>query len=297
VSEESKSESRDELNRDLQPRMLARAVWRFRGMDVSALAAETAYFSILAIAPFLLFLIAGITVISQFVPLAMAEDLEQTVARMAPGDTGELLEPLIEEALQRTDSGTLSFGMLSAMIVAMWSGARAIGSLMKGSARVNSVTVERSVIWNRILALILAAVMGAVSMLSFAVFLFGRGVGRAVAEGIRLGDTFALIWFYVSWPLLVGIVLLMISVFYWFSTGHQFSRMPLISPGAMVATVLWIVVMFGIRFFLWIVDPGSVYGVLGTFVVLVVFFYIMSLVLLFGAAVNAEVREMRSAES
>jgi membrane protein len=133
--------------------------------------------------------------------------------------------------------------------------------------------------------------MGAVSMLSVAVFLFGRGLGREVAGWIQMGDTFSLIWTYLSWPLMAGIVLLMISLFYWLSAGRNATQQPFFSQGAVVATVLWIVVMLGVRIFLWIVNPGSIYGALGSFVVLVVFFYIMSLVLLFGAAINAEVRE------
>jgi membrane protein len=262
-----------------------------RGTDVSALAAEAAYFSILAIAPFLLFLIAGIAVISQLVPIALVDDLESTVTRMAPGDTGELLLPLVEEAVYRSDSGMLSFGMVSAMIVAMWSGSRAIASLMKGSSRISGREVERPLIWKRLVALGLAAVMGAALMLSVAVFLFGRGMGRAIAEGVQMGDTFAVLWTYISWPMMGGIVLLMMSVFYWFASARYTDRLAFVSPGAVVATVLWVLVMAGLRLFLWVIDPGSVYGALGSFVLLVVFFYIMSLVLLLGAAVNAEVRD------
>lgn len=271
--------------------LFGRAIWRVRGTDVSALAAEAAYFSILAIAPFLLFLIAGIAVISQMVPITLVDDLEHTVARMAPGDTGDLLVPLVEEAVDRSDRGMLSFGMVSAMVVAMWSGSRAIGSLIKGSARMSGTESESPLIWRRLVALALAAIMGLVLMLSVAVFLFGRGLGRAIAEGIQMGNTFSLIWMYISWPLMAGIVLLMLSVYYWFATGRFTDRLSFISPGALVATVLWVLVMLGIRVFLWVVDPGSIYGALGSFVVLVVFFYVMSLALLFGSAINAEIRE------
>jgi membrane protein len=271
-------------------RIFYNAVQRLQRTDVSALAAETAYFSILAIAPFLFFLIAGIAMISQFVQFELINDLENTVQRMAPGDTGDLLVPIIEQAVERTDRGTLSFGMFSAMVVAMWSGSRAISSLIKGSARINGVDIDWSMIWTRLISLGLAAVMGAVLILSVAVFLFGRGLGRLMSEGVGMGDTFAVIWVYISWPLMAGIVLLMLSMFFWFATGRYTDRLRFISPGAVIATVLWMVVMIGLRVFLWIVDPGSLYGALGSFVVLVVFFYIMSLALLFGAAINAEIR-------
>ncbi|TVR68553.1 MAG: YihY/virulence factor BrkB family protein [Sphaerobacteraceae bacterium] len=280
-----------QLPRAYRARLLARAVWRLRGNDVSALAAEAAYFTILAIAPLLLFLIAGIALISQIVPIAMVDDLEQTVARMAPGDTGELLVPLIEEAVNRSDSGMLSFGIISAIVVAMWSGSRAMISLMKGSARISGTEHSPPMIWNRILAIALAGLMGLVLLLSFAVFLFGRGIGRLIAEGMQMGDSFAEIWVYLSWPLMGCIVLLMLCMFYWFAGGRYTDRLRFLSPGAIIVTVLWVAVMLGMRVFLWVIDPVSIYGALGSFVILVVFFYIMSLAFLYGAAINAEVRE------
>lgn len=280
--------------RGYRVRLLARAVWRLRGTDVSALAAEAAYFSILAIAPFLLFLIAGIALISRVLSIAMIDDLEQTVTRMAPGDTGELLVPLIEEAVYRSDSGMLSFGMVSAIVVAVWSGSRAMVSLMKGSHRISGTDHSPPMIWNRLVAMALAGIMAIVLTLSLAVFLFGRAIGRLIAEGVQMGDSFARIWPYVSWPLMGCIVLLMLCLFYWFAGGRYTDRLRFLSPGAVLVTAIWVIVMLGLRIFLWLVDPVSIYGALGSFVVLVVFFYIMSMAMLFGASLNAEVREAQA---
>jgi membrane protein len=280
-----------QLPRAYRVRLLARAVWRLRGTDVSGLAAEAAYFCILAIAPFLLFLIAGIALISQLLPITMIDDLEQTVTRMAPGNTGELLVPLIEEAVYRSDSGMLSFGMVSAIVVAMWSGSRAIMSLMKGSARIGNADQMTRAVWNRMVAIALAGIMAMVLMLSVSVFLFGRGMGRLIAEGMQAGDSFARLWPYISWPLMGCIVLLMLCLFYWFAGGRYTDRLRFLSPGAVVVTILWVLIMLGLRVFMWVIDPGSIYGALGSFVMLVVFFYIMSLALLFGAALNAEIQD------
>ena len=283
----------EQLPRQSGLRVIVFAIWRMRGTDVSALAAEAAYFAILAVAPFLIFLIAGIAVISQMVPIAMVEELENTVVRMAPGDSGELLAPLVEEGVERSGRGILSFGMLTSIVIAFWAGSRAMTSLMKGSARMSGQKLEHTYIWRRFVAMGLVGVMGTALLLSIAVLLFGRGLGRAVAEEIQMGATYTVLWNYISWPLMAVVVLLMLSMFYWFIAGRFTDSLSFISPGAMVATVLWLLVMAGLQVFLWIVDPGSVYGALGSFVVLVVFFYIMSLVLLLGSAVNAEVRDRR----
>jgi membrane protein len=269
-------------------RALVKALARFRGADASSLAAETAYFSILAIAPFFLFLIAGIAIISNLTPIALIGDLERTVERMAPGDTGELLLPLVEEAIDRSDSGTLSFGMLSAMVIAMWSGSRAISSLTKGVGRINGGEVHRPLIWNRIVSLGLAVIVGLVTLFSFAVFLFGNAAWRELAEAVGLGASYAAIWRVISWPLVAIVVFVVVSVFYWSAAGGRAGPISLLSPGAIAASILWVLVMFGIRLFILIVSPGSLYGALGSFVVLVVFFYIMALVILYGAALNAE---------
>ncbi len=267
-----------------------------RGTDVSALAAEAAYFAILAVSPFLIFLIAGIALISQIVPIALVEDLESTVVRMAPGDTGDLLVPLVDEAVERSGRGMLSFGMLSSIVIAIWAGSRAMTSLMKGSARMSGQELEHTYIWRRMVAMGLVGAMGTALLLSVTVLLFGRGLGRALAEGIGMGDTYSVLWNYASWPLMAVIVLLMLSLFYWLVAGRFTSALSFISPGAVISTILWVLVMAGLQVFLWVVDPRSVYGALGSFVVLVIFFYFMSMIMLFGSAINAEVRERREPE-
>jgi membrane protein len=268
--------------------MLIHALGRLRRSDFTAIAAETSYYAILAIAPFFIFLIAGVAIVSQYFPIGIVDDLESTVERMAPGETGDLLLPLFEEAVDRADRGTTSFGMVSAMLLALWSASRAIGALLKGFRQIERNGDDgNAMVWGRISAMFLAIVMGVVLVLSVSVFLFGGALGRSVSSWIGLGGTFSLIWSIASWPLMAGIVLLVLGLLYWFSASSATSRMRFISPGAIVATVLWLFILVGIRIYIDVVDPASVYGALGTFVVLVVFFFVMSLALLVGAAVNA----------
>jgi membrane protein len=263
------------------------ALGRLRGADVSAVAAEAAYFGILALGPFLIFLIAGVGFLSQFVPVGLVEDLERTITRMAPGQSGELLAPLFEEAIERTDRGTLSFGIFGSIVVAMWSGARAINGLLKGFRRICRETREPPFLWRRLNALFLSLTLGSVVVLSVAMFLFGGALGRGIANVVGLGYTFGIIWQVISWPLMAGIVVLILSLLYRLGGVTEPNGLRAATAGAVVAALLWLAVMAGIRIYVAIIDVGSLYGALGSFVVIVVFFYIMSLALLFGAAVDA----------
>jgi membrane protein len=214
---------------------------------------------------------------------------------MAPGGTGELLAPLFEEAVERSGAGTASFGIAGSVLVAFWSGSRAIGGLLKGFRRIRGQDVDPPLVWNRAIALSLALVLGGVLVLSIAVFLFGGAVGRGIADLIGLGDTFSVIWRVISWPLMAFVVVIVLAVLYRFGMGHTSHEFRIITAGSVTGAVLWLVIMAGIRVYLMFIDVGSIYGVLGSFMIVVVFFYVMSLALLFGAAIDA-VRQSGSAE-
>jgi membrane protein len=263
-----------------------RAAGRLRGADMSSVAAEAAYFSILAIAPFLIFLIALISIVLQSADVAVADEIEEIVLRMAPGETGELLVPLVEQAIERADRGTTSFGMLSAAVIAMWSSSRAIQALLRGFNRIYRVERDRPAFWGRTVSMFLAVLLAGLLTVSAVTFLFGGAVGRWLSRGLGFGDTFSALWQILSWPVAAAILVLMLSLLYSFGPNTTV-RTGFPSTGALVATALWLLIMVALRIYILLVEPGSIYGALSTFVLLVVFFYVTSIALLLGAAVNA----------
>jgi membrane protein len=60
-----------------------------------------------------------------------------------------------------------------------------------------------------------------------------------------------------------------------------------ISPGSVVATLLWVAIVFGFNIYLNFADPGSAYGAVGSVVVLLFFLYLSGIAFVIGAEVNA----------
>src|SRR5690606_3721165 len=60
-----------------------------------------------------------------------------------------------------------------------------------------------------------------------------------------------------------------------------------ISPGSVIATLLWVAVVFGFQIYLSLADPGSAYGVFGGLIVLLFFLFVTGIVFLVGAEINA----------
>jgi membrane protein len=276
-----------------QPRPVVigyRAIRRVQRAEASSIAAEAAYFSILAIAPFFIFLIASISIVSQTANVSLVGELEDVVRRMAPGQTGELLASLFEGAVERADRGALSFGLLSSAAVAMWSASRAIQALLRGFNRVYQIEQERPPIWARTISLLLAVVLVTLITVSATMLLFGGALGRWAATALGLGSVFARLWPILNWPIAAVILIVMLSLLYSIGPNTEV-RGGIPSIGALVATGLWLVIMAGLRIYIWLVQPGTIYGALSAFVLLVVFFYVTAIALLIGAAVNAIIDE------
>lgn len=266
-----------------------------RRAQIESLAAEAAYFSSLAIGPFLIFLVTLAALLNQFTDLRIVTEIQLAIWRLAPGSTVILLNNLVENAVARIDAGPASFGFVSAAAIALWSASRAIQTLLKGFDRVYQVENRRPYFRRRIVSMVLAVLMTVIINVSVMLFLFGGTIGRWLAGLVGMGTVFRFVWDLLVWPLGIILMMALLAVFYYIGpsvkTGFRCA-----SPGAIVATSLWVLVVLGFRVWLLFIDPRSIYGALGTFVLLLIFLYITSIVLVLGAAVNAVVEDWCESE-
>jgi membrane protein len=111
---------------------------------------------------------------------------------------------------------------------------------------------------------------------------------------IGLGSTAVTLWNWLKWPVLVAIVLVMIAVLYYASPNVRQPAFRWISPGSLVALVVWAVA--SLLFGLYASKFGSynkTYGSLGGVIVFLVWLWISNLALLFGIEFNAELERSR----
>ena len=112
---------------------------------------------------------------------------------------------------------------------------------------------------------------------------------------IGLSDTAVDVWNIAKWPVMAAIFILMVDVLYYASPNVKLRGFKWVTPGALVAIVVWAIASAAFAFY--VANFGSydkTYGTLGGLVVLLIWFWITNLAILFGHQLNAE-RE-RSAE-
>jgi membrane protein len=137
------------------------------------------------------------------------------------------------------------------------------------------------------LALTLAMVL-VVAAIALSVVLTGPVVS-AVAEPIGVSDTAVSIWNIAKWFAVALLFVLMLDVLYYASPNVRQRGFRWVTPGAVVALVIWLVTSGA--FALYVSQFGSynkTYGSLAGVVVVLIWMWITNLAILFGHELNAE---------
>lgn len=248
--------------------------------DCLGLAAQLAFYFLLALFPALLFVVA----ILGYLPVqnAMAE-LLTIVSTVAPPDLVDLLAGQLEATTDEGRAGLATLGLVGAL----WSSSAAMAAIIKAMNRTYGVAEWRPWWRRRILALALTGAAGLFIALALLLMLTGSDVAMSAARRLGMGDMAAPVWAIVRWPAIVGLVILALDVVYYVAPNRS-QRWAWVTPGAVVATVGW--VASSLSFKLYVTHFGSynaTYGAIGGVIVVLVWLYLSGLAILIGAEINS----------
>lgn len=268
---------------------IERVVKEYIQDDMVTYAAALSYHSLFAMAPFLLF----------FVSLLDTLDLSEYIdwfldnaQRVLPHEAFGVVEGVADEIRSRDQSSIISVGA----IVAVWSASVGVRALMNALNSAYGVPETRAV-WKKYLFSILLTLSTAVLLvLASLLMVVGPQAAEWGAELFGFGETFVTLWTWLRWPVIVFLLILMAALaFYVVPNISQPFR--LITPGAVFAVLVWLVASWGFTFYVThFANYDAVYGSIGGIIVLMLFLFISSNVLLLGAEINAEVYELKVGE-
>jgi membrane protein len=135
----------------------------------------------------------------------------------------------------------------------------------------------------------------AVALILLALVLTGPLV-QAVGDEIGVGNTAVTVFSIVKWPLILLGVILIITFLYRVAPDSSHEGFSWILPGAIMATILWL--LGSIAFSFYVANFGSysgTYGSLAGAIVLLLWLYITNVAVLFGAQFAAELERTGSA--
>lgn len=249
---------------------------------ITGLAAQLAYYFFLALFPALLFLVA----LASFFPLQQAIDqITGALTRFAPGDVVTIVQEQLLAISDSKNGGLLTVGFLGTL----WSTSSAMTGIIDTLNKAYEITEGRSWWKVRLLAIGLTVAVGLFILISFTLIVVGPQVAERIAETAGLGNAFAVTWKIVQWPIVFLLVTVAIGFIYYFGPDAE-QQWEWITPGSLVATLLWIAGSLGFRFYVTnFADYNETYGTIGGIIIALLWLYITGLSILVGAEMNAEI--------
>ncbi|HKT34893.1 MAG TPA: YihY/virulence factor BrkB family protein [Nitrospira sp.] len=266
---------------------LGRRLWHESQEDeLLGRAAQLSYYALLALFPALIFLTAlmGLLSVERFMP-----ELMTYLRNVLPADALSMVERFLTQVAEGSGGNILSLGGLGAL----WASSSGVTAIMDALNVVFGVKEDRRPFWRiRLTAIALTIALAGFVILSLGLVLYGPTIGRWVADHLGFGAVFTWIWNVLQWPLIVGLMLIVVAALYHLCPDRRYRRWRWITPGSVFAVVMWLIVSLGFKAYVDnFGDYNKVYGSIAGVIVLMLWFYWSGMVLLLGGEINAEIEE------
>lgn len=261
--------------------------------NLFTLAGGLAYSWLFAVFPFLVFLMNLFPLLARYqqhqqtksgMEVFLFAALPDPVARMLWSHMDQRIETIIRDPSR-------SIAVVS-LLVALWAASKGIGVTMAAMEKCYELEKGRAFYTRRPVAFGLTLMVSALVLLLVLLLPAGAAFKSwTVGQGEQLG-------FWALWAfdvargfLAVGVVLLILALFYHFGPGVR-HRWQFVTPGSVFVLLTWIGVGLGFRYYVNHFGKTSyeeTYGSVGGVAILLLLFYIDALVLLIGSEINSEI--------
>jgi membrane protein len=275
-----------QLPRRSWPQTLKRTGKQFSEDKLSTWAAALTYYAVLSIFPALLALVSIVGLIGN----SATQPLLNNLNAIAPGPAKNILS----SSLHGLSTGSSTLAFILGLVLAIWSASGYIGAFMDAANAVWDAPEGRP-IWKRVPLRLAVTVVLLILLAASALAVVLTGpLAKSVGDIIGLGSTFVTVWDIAKWPVLVLVVSFMISLLYWAGPNVKQPGFPWITPGGLLAVVLWIIASALFAFYVAnFASYNKTYGSLGGIIVFLVWLWLTNLIILLGAEFNAEMERSR----
>jgi len=274
--------------------VLSRTVREFRDDALTDRAAALTYYAVLSIFPALIALVSIVGLFGD--PKATTDSLSEIVESVGPESAASTFQGPIEQVT--SNRGTAGVLLIVGIAAAIWTASGYVGAFGRAANEIYEVEEGRPFWKLRPLQLAITLVMVVLLALVLVALVVTGPLASAVGDAIGAGDTAVTAWDIAKWPVLLVVVIFMFGVLYYLSPNVKVPGARWITPGSIVALVLWIVASAAFAFY--VANFGSydkTYGTLGGVVTFLVWLWIGNIAVLLGVELNAELERGRELEA
>ena len=266
-----------------------RTAIEFNGDNAWDWAAALTYYGVLSIFPGLLVLVSLVGLLRP----SVVQPLISSLSEVAPGP----VRTIIDEAVTGLQGSSNKAGLVAVigLLIALWSASGYAAAFIRAANAMYDVPEGRP-IWKTLpIRIGITSATGVLLVLSATIVVVSGRLAEAVGRALGLESATVLTWNIVKWPVLVVLIATLFAILFWASPNAQQGGVRWVSPGGIVAVVLWMIASAG--FGLYVANFASydeTYGTLAGVVVFLVWLWISNLALLFGLEFDAELERQRA---
>jgi membrane protein len=270
---------------------LGRTVRETKRDNLTDLAAALTYYALLSIFPMLLAVLSILGLFGESATRPLIDNLRE----LSPGPARDTVITAVEN-LQRSQ-GAAGVLFVIGVAGALWSASRYIAAFMRAANVIYEVDEGRP-IWKKLPLRLGMTVVLAVALVAATVAVAVTGdLASQAGDLLGLGDTAVTVWNFAKWPVAIVLVALLLALLYWAAPNVRHPGFRWLTPGAVLAIVVWIAGSVGFTIYLANFSSyNRTYGALAGVIIFLVWLWLTNVGVLLGAELNAELERGRQIE-
>lgn len=278
-----------------------RTLTEFTRAGGTDLAAQLTYFIVLAVAPtFLALFSLAALVLSGFqdeIVKVITDAVKNSNIANGSTDLTGAIESTLKSLLGSTSSGTIA--LIIGILTALWSASAFVKAFSRASNKIYRVEETRGPVKLNLSMLAVTAALIVGILLLFVSMMLSQSMMDSILGPIFsainmsglldfLTNTFIPIWAWVKWPFMLALLFAVVSLLYW-ATPNLKHKYRFISPGGVFAIIGIALALLALSVYMSTLASYSSYGAIGGVMAVLFVLWVVSIVLILGAAFDAEV--------
>ena len=221
-----------------------------------------------------------------YIPIdGLQETLMELLAVVLPPSTNEITFATLDDIINNPRGGLLSVGF----ILALYFSTNGINSLIEAFNSSYHIREIRPLIQQRILSLGLTLLLSVMLIIAIGLIIFGTVVVNYLVETEIITSSAADLIIYGKWMVMLAMLFFGISILFHLGPALK-SKWKFFTPGSIFATIFIIITSIGFNYYINNFSQyNKIYGSIGTLMIILLWMYFNSIILLTGFELNASI--------
>ena len=238
---------------------------------------------------FFLAFFPSIIVLFTLIPYIPIVDLQETlmelITTILPPHTNEIAFATIYDIINNPRSGLLSIGFVLTIFFAT----NGVNSLIEAFNSSYHINESRSIVKQRLLSLGITFLLSCILMITILLIMFSKTVVNYLITAEIIENKSIEYILFGKWMVIIIMLFVGISIIYHFGPTIK-KKFQLFTPGSIISTCLIIVTSSFFNYYISnFAEYNKVYGSIGTLIIILLWMYINSIILLIGFELNASI--------